>query len=395
MKIIILLLLVIIAIILFLIMIINSCRYLISYVRHKKLLQLPQVLRKNGILLTGILILLIVFIVFTQLSVSTPPIKDEQGNIIENSIAELISVDINGHKEWISIRGKNKEAPILLFLAGGPGGTQMAATRYELSALEEDFVIVNWDQPGSGKSYNCMKRKDITVKTYIDDGIALTEYLRDKFSKEKIYIVGESWGSALGVFLIFEKPEYFAGFIGTGQMVDFQETEIIDYKKALEIANEKGDKKIIEKLTKQGEPLYEKGNISLLSATYLNYLSTYMTNNPEIYNSGFNTFRDMFSSEYGLLDSINFMLGVVNTFNVVYPQLYKMDLRESYTKLEVPIYFFIGRHDVNAPINLMSDYYNILEAPHKEIIWFEHSGHNPWINENKKFVQETKRVFYN
>lgn len=393
MKIIILLLLVIISIVLLLAMLINGSRYLIRYAKDKELLQLAKNLRKNGIYLAGILILLILVITFTQLTASTPPIKDDQGNIIEGSIAELVPIEINGHKEWISLRGKNENAPILLFLAGGPGGTQMAATRYELADLEENFVVVNWDQPGSGKSYNCMKRKDITVETYIDDGIALTEYLRDRFSQEKIYVMGESWGSALGIFLIHERPEYFAGFIGTGQMVDFAETEKIDYQKALEIAEEKGNSELIKQLRKQGEPLYQEGNISLLSATYLNYLSTYMTNNPEIKNGGFNTFRDMFASEYGVLDSANFMLGVLNTFNVVYPQLYEIDLRESYSKLEVPVYFFSGRHDINAPINLMEDYYNILEAPHKEIIWFEYSGHNPWINESDKFVKETKRVF--
>ena len=88
---------------------------------------------------------------------------------------------------------------MLLFLAGGPGGSQMAATRYELSELEKHFIVVGWDQPGSGKSYKAIKQSDLTIQTYIDDGHALTKYLKEKFSEEKIYIVGESWGSALGI----------------------------------------------------------------------------------------------------------------------------------------------------------------------------------------------------
>ena len=119
-----------------------------------------------------------------------------------------------------------------------------------------------------------------------------------------------------------------------------------------------------------------------------------MARNPQITNGGYNTFRDMFASEYGMLDSVNFMLGVMNTFNVVYPTLYKIDLREDYSKLEVPVYFFIGRHDVNAPTKLAEDYYNILNAPEKELVWFEHSGHGPWLNETEKFVNETLRVFH-
>lgn len=300
---------------------------------------------------------------------------------------------MNGHQEWISIRGKNKNAPVLLFLAGGPGGTQMAATRHELAELEEHFVVVNWDQPGSGKSYNCMKRSDITVQTYTDDGVALTEYLREQFGQNKICLVGESWGSALGVFLVNEKPEYYAGLIGTGQMVDFEETEITDYNKAIEIAQERDDTKTVEKLLRQGEPPYYEGNIAMKSATYLNYLSSYMAGDPNISNGGFNTLRDMFSSEYGILDSINYMLGIINTFNVVYPQLYDMDLREEYPKLEVPIYLFIGRNDVNAPTALVEEYYNSLKAPEKELVWFEHSGHNPWLNEKDLFIEETDRAF--
>lgn len=101
----------------------------------------------------------------------------------------------------------------------------------------------------------------------------------------------------------------------------------------------------------------------------------------------------MFASEYGIADSLNYMLGVMNTFNVVYPTLYGTDLRESYAQLNVPVYFFIGRHDINAPTDFAEEYYEILEAPRKELVWFEHSGHGPWMNETEKFVQETLRVF--
>ena len=350
--------------------------------------------RRKGLKVILIILAFIICAIFiSQIVAHTPDIKDKDGNKVKNSITELKKINVNGHEEWISIRGYNKDAPVLLFLSGGPGGTQLAATRHELSELEKHFVVVNWDQPGSGKSYNCMERDEIKIDTYIKDGTYIADYLRKEFDKEKIFLMGESWGSALGIFLISEKPENYHSFIGTGQMVDFKETEIIDYNFALEDAEKKGDKDVVEKLKKQGEPPYYDGNIALLSATYLQYLSSYMNKNPEIKNSGYNTFRDMFSSEYGLLDSVNYMLGIMNTFNVVYPQLYDIDLREKYSKVEVPVYFFIGRHDVNAPTSLVEDYYNILDAPNKELLWFENSGHSPWINETDKFISETIRVF--
>lgn len=139
---------------------------------------------------------------FSQVTAHTPAILDENGKKLEGSIAELITVELSGNKQWISIRGRNASAPVLLFLAGRPGGTQMAAVRHELSALEERFIVVGWDQAGSGKSYASTALRNITPETYIKDGIALTQYLCDRFGQEKIYLIGESWGSALGIFMV-------------------------------------------------------------------------------------------------------------------------------------------------------------------------------------------------
>jgi pimeloyl-ACP methyl ester carboxylesterase len=350
-------------------------------------------LKKTVIFFIITMILNAGFITISQLTAFTPRIVDENGNMPENSISKLIKLDLNGRKQWISIRGWNKNAPVLLFLAGGPGGTQMAAVRHELAELEKHFIVVNWDQPGSGKSYYAEKTKNITAQTYIQDGHALTEYLKDRFSQEKIYLMGESWGSALGIFLVDKYPESYYAFIGTGQMVDFAETERIDYAKALEIAQSKGDTALIERLMANGEPPYYGNDVTWKSAVYLNYLSAYMAANPNIQNPGYNTFRDVGSSEYGLLDKINFFRGIVNTFNHVYQQLYTIDMRTDYIKLDVPVCFFLGRHDVNAPTVLVEEYVQGLDAPDKRIIWFEHSGHSPWINEPEKFVREVLSLF--
>lgn len=348
-------------------------------------------IKRNSALLGITIISIIGLIIFSHIFANTPKIKDENGNIIDNSIAKLEKIDLNNKNEWVSIRGHNKENPVLLFLAGGPGGSQMAAVRHDLSELEKYFVVVVWDQPGSGKSYYA-GNENLTVDTYIEDGLALTKYLCKQFQQEKIYLVGESWGSALAIFLTSKAPDYYHAVVGTGQMIDFLETENIDYDKAIEIAKSKGDTDKIKKLEQNGRPPYYGIDVTWKSAEYLNYLSSYMSKNPEIKNSGYNTFRDIFSSEYSLIDKINYLRGIITTFNHVYPQLYNIDLRTDYSKLKVPIYFFLGKHDINAPASLVEDYMNILEAPHKEIIWFEHSGHSPWINESDKFVDELLSV---
>jgi pimeloyl-ACP methyl ester carboxylesterase len=350
-------------------------------------------LKKTVFLLAVLAIFMTLLITISQFTAHTPKILNKNGTVQANSITELNQIELNGHKEWISIRGENRSNPVLLFLAGGPGGTQMAATRYELSGLEENFVVVNWDQPGSGKSYNAVSNEKITVDTYIKDGLALTDLLRKRFGTEKIYLMGESWGSALGIFLADSAPEKYYAFIGTGQMVDFKETEITDYKKVMELAKANSDEKTVKKLIANGPPPYYGKDVTWKSAVYLNYLSSYMAKDSEIYNGGYHTIRDMLSWEYGIVDSVNYLRGIINTFNQVYPQLYDTDLRKKIIKLKIPVYFFLGKHDINAPVSLTQEYYDLLDAPKKGIVWFEHSGHSPWMNESKLFVSQTVRVF--
>ncbi|MGI6280317.1 MAG: alpha/beta fold hydrolase [Acutalibacteraceae bacterium] len=383
---------VMVALALALILILLFCRLISKIKRMNHPLQL--ILIKKAALFAAIIITInIVLIIGSHLTASTPKITDNNGKTPKNSITELERIELNGRKQWISLRGHDKNNPVLLFLAGGPGGSQLAAVRYELSELEKHFVVVNWDQPGSAKSYNAEKINKITRDTYIEDGHALTEYLKNRFSQDKIFLLGESWGSALGIFLVDKYPQDYHAFIGTGQMIDFAETERIDYRMAMEIAESKGDSVVVKKLKSLGEPPYYGKSMVWKSGLYLNYLTKYMTSNPEIHNSGYDTIRDVGSPEYGLLDKINYFRGIVNTFNNVYQQLYDIDLRKDYTKLEIPVYFFLGRHDVNAPTKLVEKYAELLDAPKKEIIWFEHSGHNPWINEAEKFAQEVVSCF--
>lgn len=176
-------------------------------------------------------------------------------------------------------------------------------------------------------------------------------------------------------------------------MVAFEETEKVCYEKALSIAKLKKDQPQLKKLKAIGEPPYYGDQMALTTATYLQYLSKEMTNNPAIHNAGYETFEDLASKEYGILDQINFFRGMIKSFSKVYPQLYPVDLRDGYTELKVPIYIFHGKHDLNAPGVFVKAYYKALKAPDKKLIWFEHSGHSPWINESEKFCKNVKAMF--
>jgi pimeloyl-ACP methyl ester carboxylesterase len=325
-------------------------------------------------------------VLVSQLLATTPPITDANGRPIPGSIATLEEVNLNGSEQWVSIRGKDTTKPVLLFLAGGPGGSQLVTERRALQGLEDHFVVVNWEQPGAGKSFDAVDRSTLTPERYVADARELIRYLQQRFDEEKVYVLGESWGSALGIMIAQRYPELLHAFIGTGQMVAFLENDLICYDFAMRLAEERGDMQKVEQLKRQGPPPYYESDVALKSATYLMDTFAYMNANPAIADNGFNTFQDLAGSEYGLYDKVNWFRGVLDTFGVVYPQLWDVDFREQAPRLEVPVYFLIGRHDVNAPPELTEEYYQILTAPRKELIWFERSGHNPWVHEPAKFV---------
>lgn len=350
------------------------------------LLTRAEALPHKLIIIAAIVAVSILAVFMSQWFASTPPIVDANGRPVPGSIAELEQVELNGSKQWISIRGYNRTKPVLLFLAGGPGGSQLAATRKQLGDLEKHFVVVNWEQPGAGKSYNAVDFAELTPERYIADGHALTLYLRQRFNQEKIYILGESWGTVLGIWLVQRSPDMYHAFAGAAQMVSFLETDTYCYSLALRTAFEGGDFKKVGTLMRQGPPPYYGDGVARKAAEYLMYLSQVMMRNPAITGPGYDTIGDLASPEYGLFDKVNYARGLIATMDAVYSQLWEIDLRAQAPRLEVPIYFLEGRHDVNAPPKLAEDYLQKLEAPHKQLIWFEHSGHSPWVDEAGKVV---------
>lgn len=335
----------------------------------------------------GVVLVAVLAVVASQAFATTPAITDEQGQPVPGSIATLEQVTLNGSRQWVSIRGQDTTKPLLLFLAGGPGGTQLGTARFALGGLEAHFVVVNWEQPGAGKSLDAVDRSTLTPERYVEDAHKLVMQLRERFGQDKVYVLGESWGSALGILLVQRYPELFHAFVGTGQMVAFLETDLMCYDFALRWAQERGDTAKVETLTRQGPPPYYGEGVAWKQAAYLLDTYSYMNQNPAITDNGTNTFRDLGVPEYGLYDKVSWFRGVLETLGFVYPQLWEVDFRTQATKLDVPVYFLIGRHDINAPTVLTEQYFELLDAPHKEIVWFEHSGHTPWVSESDRFVQ--------
>jgi len=332
--------------------------------------------------LSGMTLVSILAIVASQVFAATPPITDVNGEPLPNSIASLEKVNLNGSEQWITIRGQDINKPILLNLGmGGPGGGGFA-TRSLFESLEKDFVIVSWDEPGTGKSYNAVPFSELNKQRFVEDAHALTLYLRERFHQEKIYVYGVSWTSILGVWLVQEYPELYYAYIGNGQMVNVIRDDVMGYELALSYSVERGDAKMVETLQRNGPPPYTGEDMLDKYVTYLDVLNDYM-NSPHY--TVIVPIVPFIAPEYGLVDKINHTRGLIRSFEVVYPQLQDVDFITQGAKLEVPVYIFAGRNDVNAMSSLVEEYFNVLEAPHKELIWLN-GGHGLDGNNLSQFV---------
>lgn len=317
-------------------------------------------------------------IVASQLFSATPPIMDGKGGSSDGSIAVMEQVELNGSKQWITIRGKNAKNPLLLYLGiGGPGAGGFPATAMNLKPLEDHFTVVNWDQPGTGKSYNARPIKSLTVKQFVDDARALTILMRHRFKQDRVYVLGLSWGSIVGINLVKEYPELYKAYIGTGQMVNTVENDRYGYGLALKYAEEKGDKATLNKLLSNGPPPYKGAGMGLKFALYNDVLFQHM-GSPTV--PLIMVIAPQFAKEYGYVDKVNFGRGLFESFTHIYPQLEDLDFISQAPRLEIPVYFLVGRRDINAVAAIVERYYNVLEAPHKELIWLG-SGHGATAEE--------------
>jgi pimeloyl-ACP methyl ester carboxylesterase len=227
----------------------------------------------------GIILVSMLAVWLSQTYATTPPITDADGNPIPGSIAVMETVNLSGTDQWITIRGRDVHNPVLLFLAGGPGGSELVMTRKHLGELEKHFVVVNWDQPGTGKSYGTVDMNTLTLERFVADGFALTQHLRKRFQQDKIYVLGESWGSILGIWLMQEYPELFHALVTTGQMVAPVENDIQMYEFAIERLTDQRQQDAIERLERNGPPPYERsellGHFMAINGVVNEYMDTH------------------------------------------------------------------------------------------------------------------------
>jgi pimeloyl-ACP methyl ester carboxylesterase len=308
-------------------------------------------------------------------------------------IDSLEKIKLGGVDQWILIRGWNRDNPVLLLMHGGPGFPCMPFA-YVAGELEKRFVVVHWDQRGAGKSYSSsVPDSSMNMKQFIDDTLELTDLLRARFKQPRIFLGAHSWGSMIGALAVAQAPDHFSAYFAVSQAVNAPESERLMYRWALEKAAEAGNQKALSELKKLGLPPYERFADYDKMVDWIRGFSS--AEHRPIARWRF-VHLALESPFYSWADLMRIPLGAKFSFSHLWREaFYDTDLIKQAPRLDVPVFFLLGRHDHTATASaaMAERYFTALDAPRsKRLIWFEQSGHWPQLEEPERFQTELIRA---
>lgn len=333
-----------------------------------------------GLLIIGLILIFVIF------SPGNPKqFLDKNGNKLKNSISEKIFLDINGSKQGMFIKGKNLDNPIILFLHGGLP-VYFLTEKYP-THLEDNFTIVWWEQRNCGISYNSgSSNSSTTIEQLVDDTIVLTKYLLKRFNKQKIYLMGHSGGSFLGVYVIDKMPELYEAYIGMAQISNQFQSEKLAYDYILNKYREINNQNKVQQFESFGFNEQNK-----IPTEYLKLRDEAM------HKLGVGTMRNMrnivtdlflpslYFGEYTLSDKYHLWAGK-SKFGISqnWEKMINANLIETKNDFKIPIYFFHGLYDYTCSYELAKKYFDKIKAPIKGFYTFEQSAHSPLFEETEK-----------
>lgn len=311
----------------------------------------------------------------------TPPFRDPDGGILSGSIAEVGFRRLGGVEQWVMVRGEDSANPPLVLLHGGPGVPETSLFRHSMAPLERDFTVVYWEQRGAGKSFSSeIPPESMTVERFIGDLDELVDQVRAELGQDTVTIFGHSWGSALGVLYSSRYPRKVSRYVGSGQLGDWAKAEAATYEFALTQARRLGRRRIEKRLRAIGPPPHSAAEL-WVQRTSLSRLEGQMS--PR---SLWRTFGTLVSGkDSSILEVPGVMRSLRWSLELMWDEVTRLNLNELAPVLEVPVDFFLGRNDHWVPVEISVEYFDRLTAPTKRILWFEESGHEPFLDEPDKF----------
>jgi pimeloyl-ACP methyl ester carboxylesterase len=309
-----------------------------------------------------------------------------------NGVQEGEFVDIGGIKQWIQIRGEDRDNPVLLFVHGGPGGSSWPISS-SWRPWEKHFTIVQWDQRGAGRTYGAAGdalAPTMTLERMTQDGVELAEYLRTHLHKHKIILVGHSWGSFLGIHIVKQRPDLFSAYVGTGQVVGrvtFEKQFEIMITHLQALAQSTGNSEALAELAPiVARPLINPQN-RLVADKWSKALGLPSIESVQLAGP----VPPPFMPDFSLLDWYNWRKGMA--FSAKYLRgregpMFKRDVAALGLAFPIPVIFIEGDADYNTPAGPVEQLFNQITAPHKEFVWVRGGDHFIPFDRPDEFLAE-------
>lgn len=332
-----------------------------------------------AVLLVSLMVLvgLLLFI-----SPGTPkPFLGDSGKPLVGSIAEKIKVKIGGVEQGMFIKGRNDRNPVLLYLHGGM--PDYFLTAHYPTGLEEEFTVVWWEQRGSGLSYNAnLPSESVNPQQLISDTVELTNYLRKRFDQEKIYLMGHSGGTFIGIQTAAQAPELYHAYLAVAQMSNQLESERLAYDYMLQQFKDDGNTQMVRRLEEApvGDTVPLPNSYLKVRDVAMHALGVGTTHDMKSIVTGL-LLRSLLNREYTLSEKVGMWRGKIFSGSRLWNTQLSTDLTTKVTRLEIPVYFFHGLYDYTVSYPLAKSYYKRLDAPVKGFYTFEHSAHSPLFEE--------------
>jgi len=317
-------------------------------------------------------------------------VRDARRIVNPHGIEELRQVELGGVPQWISVRGRDRRNPVLLFVHGGPAATEMPASWLYQSPWEDFFTVVQWDQRGAGKTAattdNPAIMPTVTVERMVQDGEELVAHLRERYGKRKIFVLGHSWGTVIGLNLAQRRPDWLHAYVGMGQLLCWLENERVSYAFALREAKADNNAQAIKDLESIA-PYPPPNRPATLDEVIKERIWV-------IHYGGLTMGRSDFDYDMNArkiapeyvdrdLSPPGFKDG--EALVRLLPDLTAMDLRKI-TTLKAPLFVFAGRRDYQTPSEIAAAWLETVKAPKKGVFWFEHSAHMMHIEQPGKVL---------
>lgn len=313
-------------------------------------------------------------------------LRDLQTIHTPEGIELLEQIELNGTKQWVSIRGKDRSNPVLLVLHGGPASPLMPISWAYQTPWEDYFTVVNWDQKLAGKNWlegDSSRVDRINFRGLIQDAYLLVDSLRARLNQDKIFLMGYSYGAGMGIRMAARIPQKLHAYIGVGQMAPGN-PELVIYQRLLQLASEAGNEEALEELEAIAPYPNPEGGNPIRKILTVRKWARY-------FNGGWYG-KENFDLLFQLPEpSPLYTAEEISSLDISSPWISRKMLAqggggEFPLDFEIPIFFMMGRHDLHTPYQGAADYFQQLSAPQKEMFTFENSGHVPFLEEPGRFL---------